>query len=290
MNAPAPLSARPPLLAAFVGAPAVNRVYNVTAEVMLAALPDASIDLVVTSPPYDSLRKYSGNWSFDFEYIAQQTYRVLKPGGVLVWVVGDGTVNGGETLTSMRQAIYFVDRVGFRMHDTMIWEKNTIPHGGDKKYKDDFEYMFVIVKETPNTFNPIAKMNATAGQTRHKTTSSANGSVHRPGMRVSPVTSILTNVWKITVGNSGTTKDAMAFDHPAIFPETLAERHILTWSNAGDVVLDYFGGSGTVAKMARKNGRRWLTNDISLEYCQLMEKRLAMPYTPSFMPALEAVG
>jgi DNA modification methylase len=273
------------LLSAFVGAPEVNRVYNVTAEVMLSALPDASIDLIVTSPPYDNLRTYNG-FTWDFERIARDSYRVLKPGGVLVWVVGDATVNGSETLTSMRQALYFVDNVGFRMHDTMIYEAlGTGAKGSHYAYWQAFEYMFVFAKGEIKTVNRIADMkNKTIGLIGSGRWRD-NGSKEKP--HATNEVGVRTNIWRYAVGFAdGSDKTG----HPAPYPEKLAEDHILSWSNAGDVVLDFFGGSGTTAKMARKNGRDYLTNDISREYCDLMERRLAQPYTPSFMPALEAAG
>lgn len=256
----------------------LNSVHCCDALELLRSLPSEAIDMILTSPPYDNLRTYNG-YSWDFEGIAQESYRVLKQGGVLVWVVGDATIDGSETLTSMRQALYFKDVVGFCVHDTMVWEKHTIPHGAKNKYREDFEYMFVLTKGEPNTFNPIMRKNYTAGQVRRKTTSSDNGSIHRGGKRVSPDESILTNVWLVTVGNSGTTKDEMAFEHPAIFPEALAERHIMTWTNPGDIVLDYFLGSGTTAKMARNLNRRYLGCDISPEYVDIAKRRLALPFT-----------
>lgn len=269
------------------GTPQLNAVHHCRAEAMLSALDTASVDLIVTSPPYDNLRTYNG-FSWNFEYIAQQSYRVLKPGGVLVWVVDDSMVDGSKTLTGFRQAIYFTDIAGFRFHQHVIWEQNSVPQKRIKAYYDDFENVFVFSKDEPRVFNPIMRPNTNAGQVKKRGHSGKNGYGYTAGVRVVNPESMLTNVWRITVGFNQNTHDAVANEHPAIFPETLAERHILTWSNAGDVVLDYFGGSGTTAKMARKNGRQYITNDISQEYCQLMERRLTMPYTPSFMPMLES--
>lgn len=262
------------------GTPQLNTVHHARAEALLSALDSGSIDLVVTSPPYDNLRTYNG-FSWNFEYIAQQTYRVLKPGGVLVWVVKDSFVDGSETLTSFEQALYF-KQCGLNMHQRMVWEKNTLPQKRPNAYLPDFEDMFIFSKGTPATFNPIMKPNRYAGEKKRKGHSGKDGFDYAAGIRVVPDESILTNVWRINVGYNHSTDDDYAHEHPAIFPEDLVERHILTWSNPGDLVLDYFGGSGTTAKMARKNGRRWLTGDISGEYCALMEKRLAMPYTPMF--------
>jgi site-specific DNA-methyltransferase (adenine-specific) len=268
------------------GAPTRNVVHHVSAETLLAALPDGCIDAIVTSPPYDSLRKYSGNWTFNFEAIARESYRVLKPGGVLVWVVGDATVNGSATLTSFRQALYFVDCAGFRMHQRIIWEKNSIPQKRTKAYLPDFEDMFVLSKSEPKTFNPVLRRNWNAGEVKRKGHSGKNGFDYAEGLRIVKDESVITNVWKITVGYNHSTKDYFAHEHPAIFPEALAERHILTWTNPGDLVLDYFGGSGTTAKMARANDRDYLTCDISGEYCDLMRRRLAQPYTRQMFAAI----
>jgi DNA modification methylase len=274
-----------PLLSAFVGAPTVNKVYCMDALTLLKHMPTGSVDLVVTSPPYDNLRTYNG-YSWDFEAIARETYRVLKTGGVLVWVVGDATVNGQETLTSMRQALYFVDQCGFWMNDTMIYHRQgRFPELF--RYWQDFEYMFVLVKGKPKTFNAL-KERAKYGGKKVSTERQQDGSLQRPKtIRQTSDMKSLSNIWYVSRGDMSR-DDELRYEHPAAFPETLAERHILTWSNPGDLVLDYFGGSGTTAKMARKNGRDYLTCDISPEYCDLMERRLSMPYTSSFMPALDA--
>ncbi len=269
----------------FAGAPRRNRVFCCDCLTLLRALPSGSVDIVVTSPPYDNLRAYNG-YSFDFEPIAHESYRVLKAGGVLVWVVGDATINGCETLTSMRQAIYFVDVAGFKMHDTMIWNKRSTFEPANVRYYQLVEYMFVLSKGAPSVFNPIMKRNSKAGQVLNSTSRKADGrteALHgngKPYRDASP----LGNVWEIEPGYMKSSKEAIAFEHPATFPEALAERHILTWTNPGDLVLDYFGGSGTTAKMARANGRDYLTCDISNEYCDLMRRRLAQPYTlPMFV-------
>lgn len=270
------------------GTPKLNKVHHCRAEAILSAIDTGSIDLIVTSPPYDNLRTYNG-FTWNFEYIAQQTHRVLKPGGVAVWVVKDSFVDGSETLTSFEQALYF-KKCGLNMHQRIVWEKEGMPTKRPQAYMSDFEDVFVFSKGLPSTFNPIMKPNKKAGQVNKKYRSNPDGAVSDPGFRVTPDESMLTNVWRINVGLYNTATDDFAYDHPAPFPEKLAERVILTWSNTGDTVLDYFGGSGTVAKMARKNGRDFLTNDISLEYCDLMQRRLNSPYTPSFMPALERAG
>lgn len=270
------------MIPAFTHPPETNQIYNCRAEDLLSAIPDNSVDMILTSPPYDNLRRYSGNWSFDFEYIARQSYRVLKPGGVLVWVVGDATVNGSETLTSMRQALYFVDAVGFRMHDTMIYEAlGTGAKGSCYAYWQAFEYMFVLVKDKIRTVNRIADVkNKTIGLLRGGRYRE-NGSHEKP--HLTSELGVRSNIWRYTVGFMD---DSDKTEHPAPFPEKLAEDHILSWSNPGDIVLDFFGGSGTTAKMARKHGRRWMYCDISPQYAALAEARLGVPYTPDMFATL----
>lgn len=258
--------------------PLVNNIHNMDAAELLRLIPAGYVDLIVTSPPYDNLRTYNG-YSWDFERIARESYRVLKPGGVLVWVVGDTTRVGCESLTSMRQALYFVDRISFSMNDTMIYHRQgRFPE--TFRYWQDFEYMFVLVKGKPRVFNAL-KERARYGGKKVSTERQQDGSLKRPKtIRQTGDTKSLSNIWYISRGMMDQDDD-LRYEHPAAFPELIAERHILTWSNPGDIVLDFFGGSGTTAKMARKNNRQWITGDISREYCDLMEKRLAQPYTPN---------
>lgn len=263
----------------------LDTIHCMSAERLLTGLPDAFIDLIVTSPPYDKLRTYSGHHTFDFPYIARQSYRVLKPGGVLVWVVGDATVNGSETLTSFRQAIEFVDGAGFKLWDTMIYHKNAqIMNVHHPRYIDAFEYMFVLAKDEPKAFNELQKKNVTAGAMSGAGKRQRNGKVETFANERAPTSeySRRENIWRYYNGGGHT--DTIAYEHPAIFPDDLAQDHILSWSNAGDIVLDYFGGSGTTAKMARANGRRYITSDISAEYCALMEKRLRLPFEKIRLP------
>ncbi len=230
------------------------------------------IDLTVTSPPYDELRTYNG-YSFDFENTAKEVYRLTKEGGVVVWVVADATVNGSETGTSFRQALYFMG-CGFRLHDTMIWNKGAFSAVGSlaSRYAPVFEYMFVFSKGKPKTFNPIKdRPNKWAGTKLHGTVRNADGSTKL----VSGIGNVIPeygqrfNVWEMPPE-----KNSKAFGHPATFPESLAQDHILSWSNPGDVVLDPFLGSGTTGKMAIFNGREFIGIDVSPEYCELARKRI----------------
>jgi site-specific DNA-methyltransferase (adenine-specific) len=254
-----------------------NKIYHMDAVELLNRLPDDSIDMILTSPPYDNLRTYSDGYTFDFEAIAEQSYRVLKPGGVLVWVVGDATINGSETLTSMRQALYFVDTVGFKMHDTMIYEQNgTGAKGSNKAYWQAWEYMFILVKGSIKTVNRIKDVkNKTIGL-RREGRWRKNGNKEKPHHTSKIGTR--TNIWRYRVGFMDKSDKTI---HPAPFPEKLAKDHILTWTNPGDLVLDYFMGSGTTAKMARATERNYIGCDISEEYVTLANNRLKKPYTPN---------
>ena len=241
---------------------------------VLKTFEDGCIDLTVTSPPYDNLRTYNGNieqWSFEkFQGIAKELYRITKQGGVVVWVVGDATIKGSETGTSFKQALYFKE-IGFNLHDTMIWMKPGFSAVGalQTRYAPVFEYMFIFSKGKIKTFNPIKdRINKVKG-TISGTIRNVDGSQRRMsnegkdrkkfGQRF--------NVWQITPVNKNDC-------HPAMFPEKLAEDHILSWSNEGDTVLDPMCGSGTTLKMAQKNNRNFIGIEISPEYCKIAEKRL----------------
>jgi DNA modification methylase len=238
---------------------------------VLATLPADSIDLTVTSPPYDNLRTYNG-YVFDFPAIARELYRVTKPGGVVVWVVGDATINGSETGTSFRQALYFME-CGFNC-ETMIYEK---PGGGavgnNNFYWQCFEYMFVFSKGTPRAHNLICDIKTVnPGRTEFMSRRNKDGNGRHGRMATRKEFSRRTNVWRMN--NDG------ASDHPAPFPKFLARDHILSWSNPGDLVLDPMCGSGTTLKMAKETGRRFIGIDISEEYCTLARKRVAAANVP----------
>ncbi len=245
----------------------------------MSTFPDGCIDLVVTSPPYDNLRTYGGH-SWDFEGVAQQMWRVIKPGGVVVWVVADATIDGSETGTSFRQALRFKE-IGFRLHDTMVYHRNGLTFPETNRYYPSFEFMFVLSKGQPKTTNLIAdKANKCAGQSLASDTQrNADGTVSatsgsRKGATVKEY-SVRGNVWLFDIGFMKASPDRLAYKHPATFPEALACDHIRSWSNENDIVLDPFSGSGTTAKMARLMGRRYIGIEINPEYCEIAKKRLS---------------
>lgn len=246
-------------------------------ETMLR-MPAESIDLVVTSPPYDNLRTYGGH-SWNFDSVAHQLWRLIKPGGVVVWVVNDATVDGSETGTSFKQALRFME-IGFRLHDTMIYHRNGLTFPETNRYYPSFEYMLVLSKGQPKTTNLIAdKANKCAGQSLASDTQrNADGTVSatsgsRKGATVKEY-SVRGNVWLFEIGFMKASPDRLAYKHPATFPEALARDHILSWSNEGDTVLDPFSGSGTTMKMARATGRRGIGIEINEDYCQIAVTRL----------------
>ena len=241
----------------------------------MATFPESSIDLVVTSPPYDNLRTYGGH-SWDFEGVAQQLWRVIKPGGVVVWVVADATIDGSETGTSFRQALRFME-LGFRLHDTMIYAKNNVPtfDPRNKRYKHSWEYAFVFSKGEPSTANLIKDKPTVKTGSSGVTVRNPDGSMRKAKDVSFDEYQVRFNIWNYGVGFNQTTKDCVAHGHPCAFPEALARDHILSWSNEGDIVLDPFSGSGTTAKMAKHMGRRFIGVEINEEYCEIARTRLA---------------
>ena len=238
-------------------------------------IPDKSIDMVLTSPPYDNLRDYKG-YTFNFEGIARELYRIVKDGGVVVWVVGDATIKGSETGTSFKQALYFKE-VGFNLFDTIIYQKRGgLMTGSIKGYSQKFEYMFVFSKNSyPKTINLIKDLPVKYTEKRTKKHRKKDGTFDIQEWKIGGMTR-RNNIWIYDIGLHKTTKDKIAFQHPAIFPEKLANDHIISWSNEGDTILDPMCGSGTTLKMAKKNNRNYIGIEISPEYIDIINKRLSI--------------
>lgn len=246
----------------------LNKIYNMDCLDGLKLLDDNSIDLTVTSPPYDNLRTYNG-FSFDFENIAKELYRVTKQGGIVVWIVGDSTIKGSETGTSFKQALYFKE-IGFNLHDTMIYLKNICPFPDTNRYYQGFEYMFILTKGKIKTFNLIAdRENKSSGRVVSGTQREKSGITTKKikNGNIIKEKGIRFNYWLISNGKRQS-------EHPAQFPEQLANDHILSWSNENDIVLDIFMGSGTTAKMALLNNRKYIGFEISEEYCNIANERI----------------
>jgi DNA modification methylase len=243
------------------------QIWNENCLHTLKRLGNNSIDLTVTSPPYDKLRTYKG-FTFPFKHIARHLYRVTKDGGVVVWVVNDATVNGTETGTSFQQALFFKE-CGFLLYDTMIWKKTgMLPTEG--RYYNQFEYMFILSKGKPKTINFICDHKTVNGGRKQRKDAVINKgeNIKGDGFFIRNEFARRPNVWEIHIGKS-------EVKHPAQFPEKLAQDHIFTWSNEGDTVYDPFGGSGTTSKMALLMKRKSIMSEMSNDYCELSAGRLS---------------
>ncbi len=260
----------------------LNKIYNENCLDTMARMPDNFIDMVLTSPPYDDLRSYKG-YEFPVEKIIKELFRVLKKGGVVIWVVGDKTENGSETGTSFRQALMFKE-TGFNIHDTMIYYKNNPMPTSGKRYHQHFEYMFAFSKGSPKTFNPITEPTKYRGVANMKNRGKEGKLEYKKIERTKEKK--VGNVFFYSVGGGISTKDKIAYKHPAIFPEKLARDQIITWSNEGDIVYDPFLGSGTTAKMAHLLGRKWIGSEISKEYTEIAKQRLEKYLKPSVLFSL----
>jgi len=249
----------------------LNTIYNEDCLETMKRMPDNFVDITVTSPPYDNLRNYNG-FELDWHNTIKSLYRITKDGGVVVWVVGDSRVEGSETGTSFKQALW-AKECGFNLHDTMIFQKASPPIIPTAKcYQPNFEYMFVFSKGTPKTFNPIRIPKLWTDNRKQK-------GFHRKKdgsfviNQVEPTEDkVKENIWHYAVSGGNLTSDKV--NHPAMFPEKLARDHIISWSNVGDLVYDPFMGSGTTAKMALKANRKYIGSEISKEYCEIAESRL----------------
>jgi len=256
----------------------LNKIYNENNLDTMARMPDNFIDLTVTSPPYDNLRDYKG-YSFEFEEVAKELYRVTKLGGVVVWVVGDATKDGSESGTSFRQALYFM-QLEFKLHDTMIFRKKNPMPQTHNRLDQCFEYIFCFSKGKPKTFNPILEDTLTFGtvkkrmQERKSSLEGKSVSRQRDENTIVKAKRYKTNILEYAVGVE---PEHETGNHPAIFPQDLPKEQIFMWSNEGDLVYDCFGGSGTTAKMAHLMKRNWILSEISKEYSDLAAKRLK-PY------------
>ena len=265
----------------------LNKIHNESClETMSKKIPDGYVDLTVTSPPYDSLRTYNdcvkgaktkfNGYTFPFEEIAKELFRITKRGGVVVWVVGDSCEKGNETGSSFRQALFFKE-CGFNLFDTMIYCKS--PRGAvgnNKTYWQTFEYMFVFSKGVPKTINLLKdRENKDSREGDNGTKRLKNGTLLKLKRGGYEKFGRRTNIWEYKIGNGHSTSDKIAHEHPAIFPEKLAHDIIYSWSNKNDIVYDPMIGSGTVAKMCMFLQRNFLGSEINKKYCGIAEKRIS---------------
>lgn len=243
---------------------------------LMKDIPSESIDLIVTSPPYDNIRNYDNslNWNFDiFKNVADNIYRVLKKGGCIIWVVADKTEHGSESCTSFKQALYFKEKLGLNLHDTMIYKKLNYVPLTHNRYEQEFEYMFCFSKGKPKTFNPIKipckyAGTQTWGNTKYYKTSSDK--LTNMGKLIVHDTKIKGNIFEYITGSTKTGK----IKHPAMFPLDLATDQIESWSNEGDTVLDPFMGSGTTGVACVNTNRNFIGMEINKNYFNIAKERI----------------
>lgn len=259
----------------------LNKIYNSECVEFMKQIDENFFDLTVTSPPYDDIRDYKG-YRFESEKIAKELFRVTKKGGIVVWIVGDKIKNGDRTLTSFTHALRFQE-TGFNVHDVMIYKKKNTPFMRSNAYTNCYEFMFVFSKGKPNTFNPLLTKTRRSGKEKLVANKKADG-INKKVWGTLKEEKTRINIWEYAVGLGGTTNDKIAFKHPAVFPEQLAEDHILSWTNEGDIVFDPMCGSGTTCKMAKYNNRKFVGVDISEEYCKIAEERVQMVKTQLRLP------
>ena len=237
---------------------------------VLPTITENSVDLIITSPPYDNIREYNNSsiWNFDiFKNIANELERCLKDGGVIVWIVNDATINGSETGTSFKQALYFKE-IGLNLHDTMIWEKSSNPFMSNKRYRGKFEYMFVFSKNKPNVANLIRDRKNKHRISTSNTERLKNGKLKpRKDIELKKF-GYRFNIWKISEVKNNKT------GHPAVFPINLVQDHIKTWSNENDIVLDCFMGSGTTGLACKNLNRDFIGIEIDKQYFDIAKQRI----------------
>lgn len=253
-------------------------------EITMSRIPNDFVDLIVTSPPYEDialdgkvtkLREYE-NYDFDFKTIAKGLSRVLKPGGIIVWVVKDLIVDGSESLTSSKQKIFFNEQCGLRIHQTIIFDKHTFAFPESNRYHSVWEYIFIFSKGKPKTFNPIKdrknRWNGPFSKT-YKARVKDGSHILRKAKDLKPY-GMRFNIWRYSVGKGFMSKDEVAHNHPAIFPDKLAYDNIISWSNKNDLIYDPLSGSGTTCVQSKKLGRNYIGSEISKNYCKIGEQRL----------------
>jgi DNA modification methylase len=243
----------------------LNKIFNEDCLQTMSRMPDETIDMVLTSPPYDDLRTY--NSLFDLDKICKELYRITKQGGVCVWVVGDKSVNGSESGTSFKQALKFME-CGWNLHDTMIFKKkNPMPYIKKNCYTQAFEYMFVFSKGTPKTANMLTEPCDYAGVSITSTNTNEQSMKAKKKVYHTKDEKIRHNVFEYVLAGTN-------YGHPAIFPKQLAIDHIKSWSNEGDLIYDCFMGSGTVAVVSIPLNRNWVGSEISEQYARIINERV----------------
>lgn len=254
----------------------LDQVYCGDCVTLMKSLPDDSVDLVVTSPPYDKIRDYKGDLSFDLHKTGEQVYRILKPGGIAVLVTQDQTKNFGKSLTSFKTIIDWCDNIGFKLFETVIYRKHG-PEGAwwSQRFRVDHEYMPIFLKgDKPAYFNkePLKVPSKHGGKVM--TGSGArktNGETQKTVTRPINLLKCRGTIWDYLMAGD---KNPLKRKHPAVFPDKIPFDFIQCFCPENGIVVDPFCGSGSTLVMANKLGRHFIGIDIVKEYCDLSKERL----------------
>lgn len=244
----------------------------------LNVLPEESVDLTVFSPPYDGIRDYvkKTGWVFDYAGLGKALYRASKPGAVCAVVIGDGTKDFKKSLTTFRLAVNWADDAGWNLFESCIYHRNGKPGAWwSRRFRVDHEYILIFFKgKRPKTFHkePLMVPSKHAGKIYTGTDRLTNGGFKVIKAKAVNPLKCRGTVWRYATSNAEGNK--LKLQHPATFPDKLAEDLILCFSDPGDVVLDPTCGSGTTCVMAARNGRQFLGLEISAEYCGIARRRL----------------
>jgi site-specific DNA-methyltransferase (adenine-specific) len=254
----------------------VNQILHADCLEALAKFPAESIDLTVFSPPYDGIRDYKKNWSFDFLALGENLLRVTKDGGVAAVVIGDGTKNFAKSLTSFRLAVSWVDSVGWKLFETVIYKRDGNPGAWwNQRFRVDHEYILMFFKgNKPKSFHKEHLMvpSKHAGKTYSGTDRLTNGGFKIIEKKTVNPLKCRGTVWQYSTSN--TEGNRLKLQHPATYPDKLAGDLILCFSEPNDLVLDPMCGSGTTCVAAKQNGRQFIGIEISEEYCKIAHKRI----------------
>ncbi|MBR1921447.1 MAG: site-specific DNA-methyltransferase [Kiritimatiellae bacterium] len=252
-----------------------NKIICGDSAAVMEKFPDNSIDMVVTSPPYDSIRDYKG-FSADLSKIGRETFRVLKEGGIAVVVIQDQTKNYGKTLTSFRLAIDWCDNAGFKLFECLIYKKLGAEGAWwNKRFRVDHEYMMVFLKgDRPAYFNkdPLKIPSKHGGKvmTGGGTRLTSGIRIATRAIHINPMKCRGT-VWAYETAGDGS---RLKHQHPATYPDRLPYDFIQCFCPEKGIVLDPFMGSGTTALAAKSLKRFYVGIDISQEYVDLAERRV----------------
>jgi len=253
---------------------------------LLKDIEDNSVDLIITSPPYAERRKktYGGipesqyvTW---FSTIATELKRVLKPTGSFFLNIKPHTNKGERSLYVFDLVCSLKRQTGFYFVEEYCWTKNAFPTGTHGRFKNGFEPVYHFTKKHPREiiFNPLACGTEISEETKKRAfrkncPTPVNGSgmvVNRDNLK----TLEIARPSNVINANNVVNQFADKIDHSAVFPEKLIEFFIKSFSNENAVVLDPFGGSGTVGVVCKAEKRNFILMDNVQKNVELMQKRL----------------